>query len=138
MPEEQKSAGSSAAEASTAAAAENGTRTSSPSQKSPSNKGKTVLARITLLDGTVKDFPIEVCSIFLHFFNFYFYFPYYKLHFTFFFFSQRKARGQELLDKICQSMNLLEKDYFGLIYADRHDPRNWLDLDKRIGKFIKS
>lgn len=55
MPEEQKS-GASTAEAS---AAENGTRTSSPS-KSPSNKGKTVLARITLLDGTVKDFPIEV------------------------------------------------------------------------------
>lgn len=51
---------------------------------------------------------------------------------------QRKARGQELLDMICQSMNLLEKDYFGLIYEDRHDPRNWLDLYKRITKFIKS
>lgn len=51
---------------------------------------------------------------------------------------QRKARGQELLDMICQSMNLLEKDYFGLIYEDRHDSRNWLDLYKRIIKFIKS
>jgi len=39
---------------------------------------------------------------------------------------------------ICQSMNLLEKDYFGLIYEDRHDPRNWLDLHKRITKFVKS
>lgn len=51
---------------------------------------------------------------------------------------QRKAKGQELLDMICQSMNLLEKDYFGLLYEDRHDPRNWLDLDKRIAKFVKS
>lgn len=51
---------------------------------------------------------------------------------------QRKARGQELLDMICQSMNLLEKDYFGLIYEDRYDSRNWLDLYKRITKFIKS
>ena len=53
-------------------------------------------------------------------------------------FHQRKAKGQELLDKICQSMNLLEKDYFGLIYEDKHDPRNWLDLDRRISKFLKS
>lgn len=35
-------------------------------------------------------------------------------------------------------MNLLEKDYFGLIYEDKHDPRNWLDLDRRINKFMKS
>lgn len=35
-------------------------------------------------------------------------------------------------------MNLLEKDYFGLIYEDKTDPRNWLDLDRRIGKLIKS
>lgn len=34
---------------------------------------------------------------------------------------QRKAKGQELLDTICQSMNLLERDYFGLIYEDRYD-----------------
>lgn len=51
---------------------------------------------------------------------------------------QRKAKGHDLLDMICQSMNLLEKDYFGLIYEDRYDARNWLDLDKRIAKFIKS
>ncbi|KAK0073778.1 hypothetical protein PV326_013080, partial [Microctonus aethiopoides] len=49
----------------------------------------------------------------------------------------RKAKGQELIDTICRSMNLLEKDYFGLIYEDKHDLRNWLDLDRRIGKFVK-
>lgn len=35
-------------------------------------------------------------------------------------------------------MNLVEKDFFGLVYIDKSDPRNWLDLDKRIGKFIKN
>ncbi|XP_076654970.1 erythrocyte membrane protein band 4.1 like coracle isoform X4 [Halictus rubicundus] len=89
-------------------AAENGTGTNSPT-KSPVSRGKMAVANITLLDGTVKDFHID-----------------------------RKAKGQDLLDMICQSMNLLEKDYFGLIYEDRHDPRNWLDLDKRIAKFIKN
>ncbi|XP_068972413.1 protein 4.1 homolog isoform X3 [Bombus flavifrons] len=103
MPEEQKSAGSQPE-----VTAENGTGTNSPT-KSPVSKGKTALARITLLDGTVKDFHID-----------------------------RKAKGQELLDMICQSMNLMEKDYFGLIYEDRHDLRNWLDLDKRIAKFVKN
>ncbi|XP_026295808.1 protein 4.1 homolog isoform X2 [Apis dorsata] len=103
MPEEQKSAGGQPE-----VTAENGTDTNSPT-KSPVSKGKTALARITLLDGTVKDFHID-----------------------------RKAKGQELLDMICQSMNLMEKDYFGLIYEDRHDSRNWLDLDKRIAKFIKN
>ncbi|KAK9873826.1 hypothetical protein WA026_002184 [Henosepilachna vigintioctopunctata] len=50
----------------------------------------------------------------------------------------KKAKGQELLELVCESINLIEKDYFGLIYADRHDSRNWLDLDKRISKFLKS
>ena len=39
--------------------AENGTGTTSPN-KSPVNRGKMAVAKITLLDGTVKDFPIEV------------------------------------------------------------------------------
>ncbi|XP_029674849.1 protein 4.1 homolog isoform X1 [Formica exsecta] len=103
MPEEQKTT-----DAPTEAMAENGTGTNSPT-KSPVSKGKMALAKITLLDGTVRDYYID-----------------------------RKARGQELLDMICQSMNLLEKDYFGLIYEDRHDSRNWLDLYKRIIKFIKT
>jgi hypothetical protein len=51
---------------------------------------------------------------------------------------QRKAKGRDLLDKVCEAINLIEKDYFGLVYPDRHDPRNWLDLDKRISKFLKS
>lgn len=54
MPEEQKFAGGQPE-----VTAENGTDTNSPT-KSPISKGKTALARITLLDGTVKDFHIDV------------------------------------------------------------------------------
>ncbi|XP_030765242.1 protein 4.1 homolog isoform X2 [Sitophilus oryzae] len=50
----------------------------------------------------------------------------------------RKSKGRDLLDKVCEAINLIEKDYFGLVYADRHDPRNWLELDKRIAKFLKN
>lgn len=38
---------------------ENGTGSSSPN-KSPVNRGKMAVAKITFLDGTVKDFSIEV------------------------------------------------------------------------------
>lgn len=35
-----------------------------------------------------------------------------------FFFSQKRAKGQVLFDKICEHLNLLEKDYFGITYRD--------------------
>jgi len=54
MPEEQKTTN-----APTEATAENGTGTNSPT-KSPVSRGKMALAKITLLDGTVKDFYIDV------------------------------------------------------------------------------
>ncbi|KPJ03023.1 Protein 4.1-like [Papilio xuthus] len=49
----------------------------------------------------------------------------------------RKIRGHELLAKVCDSLNLVEKDYFGLLYEDRGDPRVWIDLEKRVSKMIK-
>lgn len=39
---------------------------------------------------------------------------------------------------VCDQLNLLERDYFGLSYEDKRDPHNWLEMDKRIGKFLKS
>ncbi|CAH0717567.1 unnamed protein product, partial [Brenthis ino] len=51
--------------------------------------------------------------------------------------SDRKIRGHELLNKVCDSLNLVEKDYFGLLYEDRGDPRVWIDLDKRVSKMLK-
>lgn len=50
---------------------------------------------------------------------------------------QRKIRGHELLSKVCENLNLVEKDYFGLLYEDRGDPRAWIDLDKRVSKLVK-
>lgn len=38
---------------------------------------------------------------------------------------------------MCDSLNLVEKDYFGLLYEDRGDPRVWIDLEKRVSKLLK-
>jgi erythrocyte membrane protein band 4.1 len=131
MPEEQKTISAPAE-----TTAENGTGTNSPT-KSPVSKGKMALAKVTLLDGTVKDFYIDVSCQEKKLPLIYVSVPRFPIRISNLM-LQRKAKGQELLDMICQSMNLLEKDYFGLIYEDRHDPRNWLDLHKRITKFVKS
>lgn len=32
--------------------------------------------------------------------------------------SQKGARGQMLFDKVCEHLNLLERDYFGITYRD--------------------
>ncbi|KAK6633178.1 hypothetical protein RUM43_012922 [Polyplax serrata] len=50
----------------------------------------------------------------------------------------RKAKGQDLLLEICKHLNLAEQDYFGLLYEDRYERKNWLELDKRISKFLKN
>ncbi|XP_078613672.1 protein 4.1-like isoform X2 [Branchiostoma floridae x Branchiostoma japonicum] len=47
-----------------------------------------------------------------------------------------KAKGQQLFDMICDHMNLLEKDYFGITYTDPQDQKYWLDPLKAIGKQI--
>lgn len=51
---------------------------------------------------------------------------------------QRKAKGSELFEKVCDYLNLLERDYFGLKYEDKYDRNNWLQLDRRISKCLKS
>ena len=55
-----------------------------------------------------------------------------------FFLLQRKITGQELLYKVCDDQNLAERDYFGLTYEDHFDPRNWLELDRRVSTLVKS
>lgn len=32
--------------------------------------------------------------------------------------SQKRVKGQFLFDKVCDHLNLLEKDYFGITYRD--------------------
>ncbi|XP_072102819.1 protein 4.1-like isoform X5 [Mobula birostris] len=45
---------------------------------------------------------------------------------------QRHSKGHELFTKVCQHLNLLEKDYFGLAFWDSTNQRSWLDLTKEI------
>ncbi|KAM4633105.1 band 4.1-like protein 2 isoform 2-T2 [Polymixia lowei] len=72
-------------------------------------KMKMVVCHVTLLDGT--DFPCEV---------------------------EKRAKGQYLFFKVCEHLNLLEKDYFGLTYKDNHEQRSWLDPTKEIKRQIRS
>uniref|UniRef100_A0A8D8T9U6 Moesin/ezrin/radixin homolog 1 n=1 Tax=Cacopsylla melanoneura TaxID=428564 RepID=A0A8D8T9U6_9HEMI len=72
-------------------------------------KGKLEVAHVTLLDGSILDVTVE-----------------------------RKAKGVELFDRVCDHLNLLERDYFGLTYDDKIDPRCWLEMDKRISKYLKN
>uniref|UniRef100_A0A668ADM0 Erythrocyte membrane protein band 4.1 like 2 n=1 Tax=Myripristis murdjan TaxID=586833 RepID=A0A668ADM0_9TELE len=72
-------------------------------------KMKLVVCHVTLLDGT--EFPCEV---------------------------EKRAKGQYLFFKVCEHLNLLEKDYFGLTYKDNHEQRCWLDPTKEIKRQIRS
>ncbi|MEQ2236414.1 hypothetical protein ILYODFUR_012587 [Ilyodon furcidens] len=73
------------------------------------NKMKVVVCHVILLDGT--DFTCEV---------------------------EKRAKGQYLFFKVCEHLNLLEKDYFGLTYKDNHDEKCWLDPTKEIKRQIRN
>ncbi|XP_041357830.1 band 4.1-like protein 3 [Gigantopelta aegis] len=50
---------------------------------------------------------------------------------------EKRATGQQLFDKVCTHLDLLERDYFGITYTDDRDPpamRYWLNLEKKISK----
>ncbi|XP_075069453.1 band 4.1-like protein 3 isoform X17 [Mixophyes fleayi] len=47
---------------------------------------------------------------------------------------EKRSRGHILFDKVCEHLNLLEKDYFGLVYRDSENQKNWLDPAKEIKK----
>ncbi|XP_062836557.1 band 4.1-like protein 3 isoform X12 [Anolis carolinensis] len=51
---------------------------------------------------------------------------------------EKRSKGQVLFDKVCEHLNLLEKDYFGLTYRDMENQKNWLDPSKEIKKQIRS
>uniref|UniRef100_UPI0037E9319F band 4.1-like protein 2 isoform X6 n=1 Tax=Semicossyphus pulcher TaxID=241346 RepID=UPI0037E9319F len=73
------------------------------------SKMKLVVCHVNLLDGT--DFSCEV---------------------------EKRAKGQFLFFKVCEHLNLLEKDYFGLTYTDSHEQKCWLDPTKEIKRQIRS
>ncbi|XP_053083902.1 protein 4.1b isoform X2 [Pangasianodon hypophthalmus] len=49
---------------------------------------------------------------------------------------EKKALGQVLFDKVCEHLNLLEKDYFGLAAWDSSNNKVWLDVSKQVHKQI--
>lgn len=51
---------------------------------------------------------------------------------------ERRGKGSEIFDQMCDHMNLLEKDYFGLSFMDTDNARSWLNHEKRISKQVKS
>ncbi|XP_052554526.1 protein 4.1 isoform X11 [Tympanuchus pallidicinctus] len=48
----------------------------------------------------------------------------------------KHAKGQDLLKKVCDHLNLLEEDYFGLAIWDTPTSRTWLDPTKEIKKQV--
>lgn len=51
---------------------------------------------------------------------------------------EKKVKGQVLFDKVCDHLNLLEKDYFGLTYRDAELQKNWLDPAKDLRKQVRA
>nr|XP_015804485.2 uncharacterized protein LOC107378670 isoform X3 [Nothobranchius furzeri] len=48
----------------------------------------------------------------------------------------KHAKGQELFTKVCDHVNLMEKDYFGLAHWESPTSKTWLDLTKEIRKQV--
>ncbi|XP_077193313.1 protein 4.1 isoform X14 [Paroedura picta] len=51
-------------------------------------------------------------------------------------FVDKHAKGQDLLKKVCDHLNLLEEDYFGLAIWDTPTSKTWLDAAKEIKKQV--
>ncbi|XP_051272492.1 band 4.1-like protein 1 isoform X10 [Dicentrarchus labrax] len=51
---------------------------------------------------------------------------------------EKHSKGQILMDMVCEHLNLLEKDYFGLTFADTDTQKNWLDPSKEIKKQMRN
>ncbi|XP_039623828.1 band 4.1-like protein 1 isoform X4 [Polypterus senegalus] len=86
--------------------------TPSKTPKSPqksSKRPKTVPFKVTLLDTSEYEAEIE-----------------------------KHSKGQTLFDMVCEHLNLLEKDYFGLTFCDADSQKNWLDPSKEIKKQIRT
>ncbi|XP_061775686.1 band 4.1-like protein 3 isoform X9 [Nerophis ophidion] len=51
---------------------------------------------------------------------------------------EKRVKGQVLFDKVCDHLNLLEKDYFGITYRDLENQKNWLDPSKDLKRQIRA
>ncbi|KAJ4921152.1 hypothetical protein JOQ06_016523 [Pogonophryne albipinna] len=48
----------------------------------------------------------------------------------------KHAKGQELFMKVCDNLNLLEKDYYGLVVSETATTKTWMDLTKEIRRQV--
>ena len=49
-----------------------------------------------------------------------------------------KSTGEDLLIRVAEQINLVEKDYFGFLYVDHRDKTlTWLHMDKSLSKQLK-
>uniref|UniRef100_A0A669DAZ6 Erythrocyte membrane protein band 4.1 like 3 n=1 Tax=Oreochromis niloticus TaxID=8128 RepID=A0A669DAZ6_ORENI len=69
---------------------------------------RTMQARVTLLDGSM-----FTCTV------------------------EKRARGLQLFEKVCEHINLLERDYFALSFRDADNNKNWLDPAKEMKKQVR-
>ncbi|XP_073930835.1 band 4.1-like protein 2 isoform X6 [Castor canadensis] len=51
---------------------------------------------------------------------------------------EKRAKGQVVFDKVCEHLNLLEKDYFGLLFQENSEQKNWLDPTKEIKRQLRN
>ncbi|XP_054462652.1 protein 4.1 isoform X3 [Anoplopoma fimbria] len=49
----------------------------------------------------------------------------------------KHAKGQELFMKVCDHLNLLEKDYYGLVIWETATMKTWMDLTKEIRRQVQ-
>ncbi|XP_077363256.1 protein 4.1 isoform X3 [Festucalex cinctus] len=49
----------------------------------------------------------------------------------------KHAKGQELFTKVCDHLNLLERDYYGLVIWETPKVKTWMDLAKEIRRQVQ-
>lgn len=57
--------------------------------------------------------------------------------FFFLFFLQKKALASDLYEQVFYTLDLIEKDYFGLQFTDPNNVKHWLDPTKTVKKQVK-
>ncbi|XP_034064255.1 band 4.1-like protein 3b isoform X11 [Gymnodraco acuticeps] len=77
--------------------------------RSPLKGVKIMQCKVTMLDGS--DFSVNV---------------------------EKRAKGHVLFDKVCDHLNLMERDYFGVTYRDVENQKNWIDPNKELKKQIRT
>ncbi|KAM9824819.1 protein 4.1 [Neosynchiropus ocellatus] len=69
---------------------------------------KTIQIKVTLLDNTLYECELE-----------------------------KRAKGQELFLNVCDHLNLLENDYYGLVYWESSGIMTWMDMTKEIRRQVR-